>query len=120
MIEFAVRLRKVRLKQGGAEVRVLRSQPGPDGGDDWRGAVVRNARKVADLATEDSPLVGYVLLGLYGDGATSVGYRYDTTAKGAIPRALLPSFIAEVVRRDLIANEGARDVFHEMFEWQGG
>jgi hypothetical protein len=118
MGDFAVRVRRVRLKDGGAEVRVLRSNPGPDGGDDWRGAVVRNARAVAEMATDDSPLVGYVLIGLYGDGAASVGYRYDNKAGNIIPRALIPAWIAEIIRRDMLAGEQAREVFHEMFEWR--
>jgi hypothetical protein len=118
MQDFAVRLRRVRLK-GGADVHVLRSAPGLDGGDDWRGAVVRNARKVAEMATDDSPLVGYLLVGLYGDGQASFGYRYDPD-RVPVPRALIPAWIAEIVRRDMIGSVEARHVFDEMFELQDG
>jgi hypothetical protein len=65
------------MKNGGADVRVLNQQPVNPEGEDWRGKIVANARGVADQATEETPLVGYVVVGLYADGCSSVGYRYD-------------------------------------------
>jgi hypothetical protein len=116
--EFAARISRIRIK-GGADVHVLRSKPGLDGKDDWRGAIVRNARAVAEMGSEKQPLVGYVLVGFFGDGTSSVGYRYDPESC-PIPRALIPAWLAEVIRRDLITSVEASNVFHEMFEWRGG
>jgi len=118
--EFRARIGRIRMKNGGAEVRVLTSKPGPDGADDWRGAIVRNARAVAEMGTNDNPLAGYVLVGIFEDGGTSVGWRYNFEARNAIPRMLLPSWLAEIVRRDLISGNEARGVFNEMFQWVDG
>lgn len=120
MSEFAARVSRVRMKRGGAEVRVLHNRIAEAGGEDHRGALLRNARAIADLATLAVPLVGYVLIGIYEDGATSVGFRYDHENRNAIPRALLPAWVAEVIRRDIISAEEARDVFDRMFEWRDG
>lgn len=118
MNEFGARIGRIRMKNGGAEVRVLptRAEPFPDE-EDYRGAIVRNARRVAEF---DKPLAGYLILGFFEDASVSVGYRYNNKCTRAIPRMLLPAWIAEVVRRDLISNEEARDVFNEMFQWQEG
>lgn len=117
--EFKTRIRRVSLK-GGADVHVLESKPGHDGKDDWRGALVRNAKAVAEMGTDADPLAGYVLVGIFASGRTSVGYRYNFESDHSISRLLLPSFVAEVIRRDVISGEEARDVFNEMFEWREG
>lgn len=117
MSDFAVRLRRVRLKNG-PEITVLhRGEPNPDG-EDWRGVMVRHARDIAGRATDEAPLAGFVVLGIFADGTTSLGYRYDVHQRLAIPRALIPAWVAEIIRRDIITNIEARDVFDEMFEWQ--
>ncbi len=120
MSDFAARIGRIRMKAGGAELRVLQSRPGPDGKDDWRGALVRNAKAVADMGTPENPLQGYVLLGIFDDGGVSFGYRYNFEATASIPRRLLPAFVAECIREDLISGEKSRDTFNEMFEWQDG
>lgn len=116
MSEFAARIGRVRMKDG-ANVRILQSRRGPDGGDDWRGAIVRNARGVAEMGTDNDPLVGYILMGIFADGSTSFGYRYDGSAT-PIPLALFPAWIAEIVRREMVTANKARDVFHQMYEWR--
>ncbi len=115
--EFRARIGRIRMKNGGADVRVIDRSAVSPGGEDWRGNIIDCARKSAGLATEDAPLVGFVVVGLYGDGAASVGYRYDLESR-TIPRALLPEWIAEIIRRDMIAQPDAREVFNEMFEWR--
>jgi hypothetical protein len=122
--EFRARIGRIRMKNGGADVRVLNRNP--DGaasidpnGEDWRGTVVRNARAVADMATSEAPLVGYLLIGFYGDGCTSVGFRYDVD-RCPVPRALMPSWVAEIIRRDMITEPDTRDVFNDMFYWRDG
>lgn len=117
MADFAARIGRIRMKNGGADVRVLQSALGIDGADDWRGAIVRNARGVAEMGTKDAPLVGYILLGMFSDGGVSFGYRYDPEAM-PIPRALLPAWVAEVTRREMVTATEVREVFHSMYEWQ--
>lgn len=118
MSEFRAKIGRIRMKNGGADVRVLDRETPNLGEENWRGSIIANARTVAEQATEKAPLVGYVVIGMYGDGCSSVGYRYDPE-RCPVPRALLPSWLAEIVRRDLLMGVEARDVFDEMFEWQG-
>ena len=116
MGEFRARIHRVRMKSGGADLTVLHAAepPNPDG-EDWRGGVVRAARTLGEHATEKAGLVGYLVVGMYADGMTAVGFRYDID-RCPIPRALMPSWLAEVVRRDMITDGEARFVFNEMVE----
>jgi hypothetical protein len=50
------------------------------------------------------------MLGLFSDGKTSCGFRYDPEQPALIPRALLPSYVAEVIRRDILTAAEAEDV----------
>lgn len=117
MSEFRARVGRIRMKNGGADIRVLNSEPINPNGEDWRGKIIVDARGVADQATDDAPLVGFIVIGMFSDGCTSVGFRYDKD-RCPIPRALLPAWIAEVVRRDIVTAPEAEDTFNEMFEWQ--
>jgi hypothetical protein len=118
MTDFAVRLRRVRLK-GGADVHVLHNKQPDPGNENWRGSLVRNARNIAGFASDDLPLAGYVVVGLFADGSASVAYRYDTTQSNSVPRSLIPAWIAEIIRREMITCVEARDTFNDMFEWRG-
>lgn len=104
------RIGKIRLKAGGAEVRILRRDtPDDDGRENWRGKIVDNARGIASYSQPDSELVGYFVMGLFSDGSSSVAFRYDPK-RSPIPRALLPAYIAEVLRRDMITYGEAVEV----------
>jgi hypothetical protein len=97
----AVRIGKIRLKSGGAEIRVLnRAAPNPDG-QNWRGELLRDARKIGEMGEPGSDLVGFVIVGVFSDGTSTIGARWDK-ARCPIPKALLPSWVAEVLRRDMI------------------
>lgn len=117
MTEFRARIGRIRMKNGGADVHVLDRRAINPGGEDWRGTIVANARKVAEQSTEAAPLVGYIMVGMYGDGCASVGWRYDWD-RCPVPRMVVPTWLAEVLRRDLISEVTATDKFNEMFEWQ--
>jgi len=106
--------------KNGADVRVLDNHPAPDGELSWRGAIVRNAKRIADQASDEDPLAGYLVLGLYENGGASLGYRYNFECPNAMPRMLIPNWIAEIIRRDIISEPEAKEVFHEMFKWQDG
>lgn len=116
MSEFAARVSRVRMKSGGADVMVLDRKIDNGNGEDWRGSILANARGIADLATSDEPLSGYIVIGMFKGGSTSVGWRYDPETC-AIPRALFPAWAAEIIRRDLITEVEARTVFDDKFEW---
>lgn len=105
----AARIGRIRLKSGGAEVRVLHTSTPNLGEENWRGALIKNAKAVAGYDEANSQLVGYLLVGFFSDGAASVGYRWDKD-RTPIPRALMPEYVAEIVRRDMITSVEAEDI----------
>jgi hypothetical protein len=117
--DFRARIGRIRMKNGGADVRVLDNKMDSANGESWRGKVIENAKAVAAFDQEGSALVGYVLIGIYSDGQTSVGFRYDKD-RCPVPRSLMPAWIAELVRRDMIVAPEASDKFNDMFYWQDG
>lgn len=114
MSEFAARIGRIRMKSGGAEFRILNNQKVIDGEEDWRGSVIKAARSLGEHATDEVPLVGYLVIGFYSDGMVATGYRYDDRCP--VPKALMPAWLAEIVRRDVLMEGEARFVFNEMFE----
>jgi hypothetical protein len=115
--EFAARIGRIRMKAGGADVRVLDTKRSDGEGENWRGKIMENARVTADMATDAEPLVGYVVIGVYAGGASTVSFRYDPE-RSHIPRTLFPAWVEETIRRDMITNREASDTFNEMFEWR--
>lgn len=109
MTEFAARISRVRMKSGGADVRVIEGLT-PLHEDDWRGDILRNARQIVEWSN-DVPLVGYVVVGLFANGKTSTGWRYDGQ-KCPVPMSILPAWVAEVIRRDIVTQSEAVDVFN--------
>lgn len=105
----AARIGKIKLKSGGAEVRVLHRDAPNLNGDNWRGDIVRHAREIAGLGSPGSDLVGFVVIGLFSDGCSSLGYAWDKD-RVPVPRTLLPAYVAEVIRRDLITSNEAESV----------
>jgi hypothetical protein len=100
------RIGKVRMKSGGAEVRIL-AQDAPR--ENYCGEIVRCAKIVADYSEPNSELVGYVVIGMFSDGMSSVGLRWDNK-RSPVPRALAPSYFAELIRRDLVTDPEAEVV----------
>ena len=92
------RIGKIKLKTGGAEVRVLDRQLRNDG-ENWRGLTIRHARMIAEHQP-DEEMVGFVVVAMFSDGGYSSSSRMDADA--TIGRTLLPSYVAEVVRRDVL------------------
>lgn len=105
MAEFRARISRVRPKVGGADISVLPT-PLNEQGENTRGELIKSAKRIASYEGE---LDGYVVIGLYADGARSCGYSVSKR----IPREMLPSYVAEILRTDACtANE-----FHNQFEW---
>lgn len=105
------------MKAGGADLRIIdRKIDSPDE-ENWRGTLVANARRIADIATDDNPLTAYITIGIFQGGASSIAYRYDAERCG-VPWLLFPAWVAEIIRRDAVNDPQAREIFDEMFEWQ--
>jgi hypothetical protein len=117
MSDFAARIGRIRMKNGGADVRVLhRSEPNPDN-ESWRGKIIENAKAVASYDEDGSELVGFLVIGIFSDGQTSVGFRYDKK-RCPVPLSLMPAWVAELVRRDMVVAPEAENRFNDMFEWR--
>ncbi len=110
---FAARIRRVRMKDG-ADVHVLRN-PMPDDWDgaaeNFRGTMVRHAKQIAG---NPDKLDGFVVIGLFADGSSSVGYRLPQR----IGEALAASYVGELIRRDTVIEREAARVFDRKFEWR--
>lgn len=100
----AARIGRIKLKAGGAEVRVLYSST-----VDQSSRIIHHARRIAEMSEPASQLVGFVTIGMFSDGKTSFGCYYDQTT-AVVPRAMVPAWAAEVLRRDLITAAEAEDV----------
>ena len=102
----AARIGRIRMKAGGAEVRLI-AQADPEA--NYCGKIIDHARRVAEMDEPGSELVGFVVVGLFSCGSASVGMKWDNK-RSPIPRALLPSYLAEVIRRDVVTAPEAEEV----------
>jgi hypothetical protein len=98
------------MKDSGFEFRVL---PGPvEPENDMGATMMRHARGISQWPG----MAGEIVIGVFADGSASVGFRWDDK-ESPVPRALVPSWIAEIVRREIITGIAAEGVFHENFQW---
>lgn len=104
------RIGKVRMKNTGFEFRVIEGVPDPE--TDFGARMLDAARYIA----QDDELVGYVVVGLTENGGYRIGFRWDHD-RSPIPRTLFPSYMAEVLRREMIVDVEAAEVFDSKFEW---
>ena len=106
------RIGKVRLKQGGAEIRVLhndRRSPGLNGSpENWNGKIVENARAIA----EDDPIVGYVIVAVFENGKYNSACRIDPK-RCPVPTTLWPAYVEEVVRRVTVTKAEIDDALED-------
>lgn len=104
------RIGKVRMKATGFEFRVI---DGPqDPGSDMGATMMRHAREISQW----EGLVGSIVIGVFDDGKTSVAFRWDDEGC-PVPRALVPAWLAEIARRELITDIEAADIFDSKFQW---
>lgn len=108
-----MRLRSIRPKSGGATIRVLHNRHA-DPADNLAGKIERYARIIASLDSAESRLDGFLIIGLYDNGCTNVGFHMPER----LPLTLATAFLAETIRRDLVTQNEARAVFDEKFEWR--
>lgn len=110
-----MRLRKIRYKDGRAPLHILHNtQDNPD--DNLCGVIRQHAQNIAEMSDEGSELTGFLMVGIFSDGCSSVGFR----APSSIPRPLLAAYLKEIINRDVVVDNEARDVFDSMFHWEEG
>lgn len=105
----AGRIGKVRMKASGFEFRVIDGPSEPE--NDCGASMMRHARAISQWPE----MTGALVIGVFKDGTASVGFNWDNSC--VIPRALVPAWIAEVVRRELVTAPEATKVFHQQYEW---
>lgn len=111
MTEFAARIRSIRPKNLSTNVVVFPTPMPDDGGDEnWRGKMIEHAKNIAG---NEGNLNGFLVLGLWDDGRRSLGFRFTSH----ISRELLPAYIAEIVRTDIVTQWEAENTFDDKFEW---
>lgn len=118
MSDFRARIRRVRMKDG-ADVTILdteRPHGDPENPSNWRGDMIRHAKMIGDGDEPGSRIQGYLVVGMFSDGRTSIGYKLDST----IPRTLMVAWLSEILRRDMITELEAERVFDEHFQWVEG
>lgn len=91
---MTARIGKITPKNGGAQIRVLH-QRAPE--DNLNGEIIRYARIIAE---NDSEMMGFTVVAFFADGSHSHGTRLKENA--AVGRTMFPSFVADVIRRDII------------------
>lgn len=105
----AARIGRIRMKTGGAEVRLIRQEtPNGDGKENWAGRLVTSARGAAEHCAESGPLTGFVIAAFYADGGTYTAFRWGDESPAN--RNILPAYVAEIVRRDVITEPEANRV----------
>lgn len=111
-----MRLRSIRYKDGRATLHVLHNTMPDDldgTAENWRGKLIEHAKAIASYDDNASALDGYVIVGLFADGKTSLAYRLPER----IPQCLAPAYLNEVIRRDVITEREAERVFDHKFEY---
>jgi hypothetical protein len=110
--EFRARIRRVRMKGGGADVHIVEGfTPPPDGDESVEATLCRTAREYV----EDGSLAAFMLIGFAPDGRVLFNWRYTDDCPMA--RTLMPSYMAELARRYVVTREEASARFKDMFEW---
>lgn len=104
------RISRVRMKNGGADVRVLHSPVSPIDDENWGGKMVEHARNLAS----QGEVLGYVVAAVYADGNHSFGSRIDHD-RCAIPRTAWPALMADITRRYLVSAQAAREVIEDEY-----
>lgn len=97
------RIGRVRLKAGGAELKLFRQTPAMIGHVE----LTHSARVMVDQHFPEEP-ISFVLLAWSDSGQFSVGWHHRE--ESAIPRTLMPSYMAEVLRRRMITEFEVRDL----------
>ena len=88
---------RIRLKSGGAEIRIF-SRP------EERRVESELRSHVEELIGREEPMTGFVVFATY-NAAEDFQLGYMSTVKCPIPETLFPSFVADALRRRLFEPE---------------
>lgn len=82
--------------------------------DSLAGKIARSARFMAENATDEAPLIGFVTVAIYGDGAHSIGFQCpDAETHPFCGPTLFTAYVKEVVERKLTGEQAADDYARE-------
>jgi len=110
MNEFRARIRRIRMKNGGADVRVIEGFSPPKD-ESVAAALLRASRDMV----EDGPIGAFLTVAFTEGGGVMFNWKY--TAECGLSRTLMVPYIAELARRYLLTREEASECFSDMFEW---
>jgi hypothetical protein len=111
--EFRARIGRVRMKGGGADVRVIEGFAIPRG-ESASASLAREARE----CLQAGDIAAFVFLAISPEGRCHFAYRYESGCP--LSRNLLPSYIEELTRTMIVTRAEASKVFDDMFEWRDG
>ena len=100
------RISRVRMKDGGADVRVLKS----GGGLSTRAKLLLEyARQTAAIRDKDGDFAGFLILAWGSNGWFTVSGDV-ATKESRIPINLLPAWVEETVRREFVTGREVRQI----------
>lgn len=100
------------MREGGADLRLFDRRPMSE----LEEILVGHARQIADGF--GPRLAGFMVIGWDQTGEYNMGSRVPY--ESAIPLTLLPSWIADIVRRELVTSEQVRNVLDMEYVGTGG
>lgn len=103
----AARIGRIRMKSGGATIRVISGSPDDD-------FVLHMRSRAANMARDDADLTAYVIITTYANG--EFDFAHGRKANHPIPMTLWPSYIEEIARRRMIIV----DEVEATVEWMEG
>jgi hypothetical protein len=112
MSEFRARIGRVKMKEGGADLRII---DGPEHQEGKEARILSAARHVADESEPGSTLEGFVIVAFYSDKCRNVIYELD--GDHGLPRELIPAYVTELIRRKIITQAEACDVVNRANGW---
>ncbi|SES19832.1 hypothetical protein [Sphingobium sp. YR768] len=74
----------------------------------------RSGRIIAEMSTDESPLVGHITIGIYGDGTYSCGFKM-TEDHPFLGPTMFCALVKEIIQRDLTGKLSADDYAKEFF-----
>lgn len=76
-------------------------------------AAARSGRMIAEMSTEENPLIGHLTIGIFADGGYSTGYLMPTGPEHFMGPTLFIAFVKEIIARDLTGALASDDYARE-------
>lgn len=74
--------------------------------------VARSGRRMAEMSTDEAPLVGHVTIGIFADGTYSCGFKMPEDQPFIGP-TMFCAYIKEIIQRELTGKLSADDYAKE-------